>query len=80
MGIALILGMALKHFLPFDNFNKYIPMINAVIIGSGMQLTGLDATEAFSGGMASSFMASGLHASLKAVLPKSRLKINGRSI
>jgi hypothetical protein len=72
VGICLCVGYVLKHLIPTDKVNKFIPLIMAVLgVVLNMWLNGFAISpEILLGGLASGLASTGLHQAFKQFINK----------
>jgi hypothetical protein len=72
VGICLCVGYVLKHLIPTDKVNKFIPLIMAVLgVVLNMWLNGFAISpEILLGGLASGLASTGLHQAFKQFIDK----------
>ena len=72
VGICLCVGYVIKHFVPTDAINKYIPLIMAVLgVVLNMWLNNFAFTpEILLGGLASGLASTGMHQLFKQFIEK----------
>ena len=72
IGICVCAGYMLKHFIPSDKVNKFIPTIMALLgVVINMWVNGFAFTpEILLGGLASGLASTGLHQALKQFIHK----------
>lgn len=72
VGICLCLGYVIKHLIPTDAVNKFIPLIMAVLgVLLNVWLNGFTFTpEILLGGLASGLASTGLHQAFKQFIEK----------
>ena len=72
VGICLCVGYIIKHVIPNDKVNKFIPAILAIIgVGVNIWLNGFTLTpEILLGGLMSGLTATGLHQAFKQFIEK----------
>ena len=70
--VCLCVGYIVKHFVPTDKVNKFIPLIMAVLgVVLNMWLNGFAITpEILLGGLASGLASTGLHQAFKQFIDK----------
>ena len=62
VGICLCIGYVIKHLIPTDAVNKFIPLIMAVLgVGINVWLNGEFSPEILLGGLASGLASTGMH-------------------
>ena len=62
VGTCLCVGYAIKHFIPTDKVNKFIPLIMAVLgVGLNVWINGAFTPEILLGGLASGLASTGMH-------------------
>ena len=72
MGICLCIGYVIKHLIPTDKVNKWIPLIMAVLgVGLNVWLNGFAfSPEILLGGLASGLASTGMHQLFKKFIEK----------
>lgn len=72
MGICLCIGYVIKHVIPSDKINRFIPLIMAVLgVGVNVWLNAFSFTpEILLGGLASGLASTGLHQVFKQFIEK----------
>lgn len=72
MGICLCIGYVIKHAIPTDKINRFIPLIMAVLgVGLNVWLNGLAfSPEILLGGLISGLASTGLHQMFKKFIEK----------
>ncbi len=76
VGICLCVGYVIKHYIPTDKVNKYIPLIMAVLgVFLNVWVNGFALTpEILLGGLFSGLASTGLHQVFKAFIEKNNKK------
>ena len=72
MGVCLCVGYIIKHVIPSDKINKYIPLIMGVLgVGVNSWLNAFSLTpDILLGGLASGLASTGLHQAFKQFIEK----------
>lgn len=71
MGICLCVGYVIKHLIPTDKVNRFIPLIMAVLgVGLNIWLNGAISPEILLGGLASGLASTGMHQMFKKFIEK----------
>lgn len=71
MGICLCVGYVIKHLIPTDRVNRFIPLIMAVLgVGLNVWLNFAFSPEILFGGLASGLASTGLHQAFKKFIEK----------
>lgn len=71
MGICLCIGYVIKHLIPTDKVNRFIPLIMAVLgVGLNVWLNFAFSPEILLGGLASGLASTGMHQMFKKFIEK----------
>lgn len=72
IGICLCVGYVLKHLIPTEAVNKYIPLVMAVLgVAMNVWLNGFEfSPEILLGGLASGLASTGMHQMFKQFIKK----------
>ena len=71
VGICLCVGYVIKHLIPTDAVNKFIPLIMAVLgVGLNVWLNWAFTPEILLGGLASGLASTGMHQIFKQFIEK----------
>ena len=72
VGICLCIGYVIKHLIPTDKVNRFIPLIMAVLgVGMNVWLNGFTfSPEILLGGLASGLASTGMHQMFKQFINK----------
>ena len=69
VGICLIVGYILKHFVKTDEINRYIPVVVAVLgVGLNVWINYSFTPEILLGGLISGLASTGLHQAFKQII------------
>ena len=73
MGICLCIGYVIKHLIPTDKVNRFIPLIMAVLgVGLNVWLNFAFSPEILLGGLASGLASTGMHQMFKKFIEKEK--------
>lgn len=71
MGICLCIGYVIKHLIPSDKINRFIPLVMAVLgVGLNIWLNFAFSPEILLGGLASGLASTGMHQMFKKFIEK----------
>ena len=71
VGICLCVGYLIKHTIPTEKVNRFIPLIVAVLgVGTNIWINGTVTPEILLGGLASGLASTGLHQLFKQFIEK----------